>query len=331
MVWEEWFQDARDFLLQQSWIEANVTTKDNPYLQAVMTYPPDHAEAVSALSLPDWLQLDSEPVWGEWGKLLGVMHRGLELALSRHPNASYFILSSDTTVPVKSYQYILGEISVDPRSRFDIFCHNFWIYFFKHSQWIMLSREHTQWLVEAADWWTQPHVRWVKGREHCVPTVAATDEYFPGKALIVRGGGLGATHAINARLAMDRNKLNGWTFIYWPTVNESRHLPFGVVAADKHGHPARFVSLTSTFLRRMVQKEGLWFLRKTTDDANVTDCSKSLEAYYAELMLGAEPTAPNEQDTCLLRDFLPLLWKRERRGHVQIKARGTDEVNDAID
>eukprot|EP01056_Protomagalhaensia_sp_Gyna25_P000332 Protomagalhaensia_sp_Gyna_25__331@NODE_1155_length_2129_cov_339_466507_g917_i0_p1_GENE_NODE_1155_length_2129_cov_339_466507_g917_i0NODE_1155_length_2129_cov_339_466507_g917_i0_p1_ORF_typecomplete_len431_score30_80Branch/PF02485_21/3_4e10_NODE_1155_length_2129_cov_339_466507_g917_i07322024 len=319
-IWHDWFQDAREFMITQRWIDIDTRDAEVPYLQAVMTYHPNHTEVVHDLVLPGWITKDDRPVWGRWARLLGVVQRGFELALLKHPEGTYFILSSDTTVPLKSFEQIAGEIMVDGRSRFDIFCYNFWGYYFKHSQWIMLSRDHAQLLAEDIEW-TKPAINWVKGKPPCRIRVAATDEYFPGKTILTKRGGAGELANVNTRAAIEGDMLNAWTLVYWPIKNAPPPKFFGVLDTV-HGHPATFATLTSSFLRLLVQRQGMWFLRKTTDEALVSDCSKPLEQYYVELMGKSIPPS-SINDTCLLRSFLPLLWKKDRRGHVQIVTSST--------
>eukprot|EP01053_Blabericola_migrator_P001816 Blabericola_migrator_1__1815@NODE_1492_length_4427_cov_71_271789_g979_i0_p2_GENE_NODE_1492_length_4427_cov_71_271789_g979_i0NODE_1492_length_4427_cov_71_271789_g979_i0_p2_ORF_typecomplete_len457_score65_29Branch/PF02485_21/1_8e12_NODE_1492_length_4427_cov_71_271789_g979_i023883758 len=321
-IWNQWFEDARDFMIRAKWIGEDQTS-ETPYLSAVMTWHPDFEDLVMDSEYPAWLTVDERPTNGTWGQLLGVVHRGFELALETYPDGTYFILSSDTTIPVKAYQQIVAEIMVDPRSRLDIFCYDFWFRFFKHSQWIMLTREHAQILVDDDDW-THPPVRWVKGSNPTCGGVAATDEYYPGKTLLLHD----AVEDMYTRPSVDEHLWNGWTFIYWGARNQTPPEFFGKVDRVRTGHPATFRRFTSSFLRFLVQKQGLWFLRKTTDDAVVLDCSKPLKDYYDELMNMLVPQPSTQGDNCLLKDFLPLLWKGDRRAHLHIKAKRSTTLTD---
>lgn len=336
-IWQHWFDDFQNHLRLTRDLPENLPGP-NPWLRGVLTHAPDVDMAQLTDRTPPWLRphVDPTAIPSAWGKLLPSVHQALKFAREEHPDGDYFLMLSDSTIPLKPFRIIWGEIAADSRSRIDVYCKSHFNGVPKHSQWLLLNRPHIDTLLqEPVTNWTTPPVTWVAG--NCLPGAAAGDEYFPLKRLIfareilVVGSSseyAGGRESFElSSIIRDKNAslvdtLSWYTFVYWRAY---KTLPAREAIGDydfTHGHPSEFTSLKSGFLRWMVSRQNSWFMRKVRGGTRVADCTESPMTWLART-LGSPDLAkdtflsdgtfipyarPLAAADCALEDFLPTLW-----------------------
>ncbi|EZG78195.1 hypothetical protein GNI_039950 [Gregarina niphandrodes] len=241
-----------------------------------------------------------------------------------HPDATHYSLVSETTIPLKPFKHIWGQLAADPRSKVDLFCLEHREGYPKHSQWLTLTREHAKALVAPHRLWEVGANRLIRGT--CPTLCGANDEYWPVRIISenLRISGYDEwERQFEARsMAHPLGTLNWHTFIDWNLYNpRSVQSALGEASGRSWSHPTTFTSVSGRFLRTLVAADNVWFARKMTNDLlPVKSCNESPlmflgDALRAELRSPKRPQqAPSKMPfdfgphmDCALVDFLSLL------------------------
>jgi len=264
-------------------------------------------------SLPNTVEVSYTA--SEWCALMGVQVAVLREAL-RDPDNHQFVFVSHNAVPLKSFDYIYHDLVVhsvqkskfcfasEDRAggmadcRFRELTQTREEHVLKHHQWIILSRQHAEIVVERVIGALTVYdaLRDIT-RDREDPKLCS-DESVPGMALLQHARhkrskpSFDANDEIWSALETMGVQQRCTTFVYWSGCMSSSELD---LQERKHQdaavlHPLAFVNISSSYLQTLVSSS-LLFGRKFNRDA---------------VVLGKTPT----KDGVAIADVLPKMWQR---------------------
>lgn len=250
VLWERWIQDGRKYLESRSL---------KPDLLQVFVHPASFIEpALVRQATPPSAKIIPDELLGNctWQKINPCFHAALAYPLSTFKEAEWFLTVSHDSFPVKPFGKLYESLSDDRRSRFA------WAHLSftsehipKASNWFILSRKHTEILVNnPADWLNEGFTSGVTG-------AAGPDEWAPFKCLLRRINNetdffASQVHPATALTpeAMRSNSDYYNMYALWHDCD--------LVGIHSPGVPCKFKTIYRRKLEGIMRDPGLFFARK---------------------------------------------------------------------